>query len=394
MNTVEDLCGVSGPGNGPGGRGCNLFNPGVFNPGGRVPVYALYEAGRPGYRTDYDNFAPNVGVAWQPQVQSGWLRASARRPESRDAAGELRRGLQQRRAVLLQGRLQRQPGQHGVDDPFGDERAVPARAARADVAGAAARAEPPWRVPGIPTEPDLPDGGQLQQRRQSVRPGLPNATGPVVLVRAAAGARPAHGGRSPLRRHAARRRRDHGELERPAMFTSNGFLDEFRLAQQNLQVAIAQGCGQTGRPACSFAYQGPGTGTHPLPIYLANFVGAPRAQAGDPARYTGTNWSNTARLDELAARNPNPGGAANALFSNAAFRASLEAAGLPRNFFVLNPDVEQRQHQDQRRFHEIRLTAGQLPPAPVRRIGAGRQLHVRPALRVHARRSAPPAARS
>ena len=65
----------------------------------------------------------------------------------------------------------------------------------------------------------------------------------------------------------------------------------------------------------------------------------PRAQAGDAARYTGTNWTNTARLDELAARNPNPGGAANALYGNATFRANLEAAGLPRNFFVLNPDV-------------------------------------------------------
>jgi hypothetical protein len=122
-------------------------------------------------------------------------------------------------------------------------------------------------------------------------------------------------------------------------FTSNGFLDEFRLAQQNLQVAIGQGCGQPGRPACSFAYQGPGTGTSPLPIYLANFVGTPASQAADPARYTGTNWTNLARLEELAARNPNPGAAANALFSTAAFRANLVAAGLPRNFFVLNPDV-------------------------------------------------------
>ena len=122
-------------------------------------------------------------------------------------------------------------------------------------------------------------------------------------------------------------------------FTSNGFLDEFRLAQQNLQVAVGQGCGQPNRPACSFAYQGPGTGTHPLPIYLANFNGVGRGLSGEPARYTGANWTNTARLDELAARNPNPGGAVNALYGNAAFRTNLEAAGLPRNLFVLNPDV-------------------------------------------------------
>ena len=132
-------------------------------------------------------------------------------------------------------------------------------------------------------------------------------------------------------------------------FTSNGFLDEFRLAQQNLQVAIAQGCGQPGRPACSFAYQGPGTGTSPLPIYLANFTGMPRGQAGDAARYTGTTGRTPPASSELAPRNPNPGGATNALFADAAFRANMAAAGLPRNLFVLNPDVNNAECHDQRR---------------------------------------------
>ena len=51
-----------------------MFNPGVFNQGGRVPVYELYTAGNKGYDTEYDNFAPNVGIAWQPNVEGGWLR--------------------------------------------------------------------------------------------------------------------------------------------------------------------------------------------------------------------------------------------------------------------------------------------------------------------------------
>src|SRR6185295_12406080 len=38
MNTMQDLCGISGLGSGPGGRECNLFNPGVFNAGGRTPI--------------------------------------------------------------------------------------------------------------------------------------------------------------------------------------------------------------------------------------------------------------------------------------------------------------------------------------------------------------------
>ena len=48
-------------------------------------------------------------------------------------------------------------------------------------------------------------------------------------------------------------------------FTSNGFLDEFRRAQQNLQSHIAAGCGQAGGPACSFAYRGAGRIPSDLP---------------------------------------------------------------------------------------------------------------------------------
>ncbi len=52
----------------------------------------------------------------------------------------------------------------------------------------------------------------------------------------------------------------------------NGFLDEFKLAQANLRAHVAAGCGTSGSPACSFAYRGPGTGTSPLPTYLAYFA--------------------------------------------------------------------------------------------------------------------------
>jgi hypothetical protein len=89
----------------------------------------------------------------------------------------------------------------------------------------------------------------------------------------------------------------------------------------------------------TFAYTG-AAGTSPLPIYLANFVtGIRPGDSADPAKYTGTNWTNTARLAELASRNPNPAGAASTLWGNATFRTNMAAAGYPRNFFVLNPDV-------------------------------------------------------
>ena len=55
-----------------------------------------------------------------------------------------------------------------------------------------------------------------------------------------------------------------------------------------------------GSRANSFAYFGPGTGTSPLPIYLANFNGRSRTLAGDPSQYTGTNWTNATQVAQLS----------------------------------------------------------------------------------------------
>src|SRR5262249_49357527 len=86
----------------------------------------------------------------------------------------------------------------------------------------------------------------------------------------------------------------------------NGFLDEFKLAQANLAANVGAGCGPSATP-CSFAYKGPGTGTSPLPIYLAYITGTPTAQAGDPSKYTGTSWTNSTFLNELDPYKPAPG---------------------------------------------------------------------------------------
>ena len=63
--------------------------------------------------------------------------------------------------------------------------------------------------------------------------------------------------------------------------TTNGFLNEFRQAQANLQANIAAGRGAT------FAYMGAGSGTNPLPIFLAHFNAQNAANAGNAAVYTG-----------------------------------------------------------------------------------------------------------
>jgi hypothetical protein len=338
MNTFADLCGVSGPGNGPQGRGCNLFNPGVFNAGGKVPTYQQYAGGQPGYGTAYDNFAPNVGVAWQPSVRDGWLRTLLGDPDQATVRASY-------------GVAYNSDGLSFFRDVYNANPGSTVSTTRSAASTQFPLVPPGQRWPvllretdrlgpsaGLPTEPIYPmainfnNGVNLLDPQfrtpltRSYSVGLQRSLGSLMALEV---------------RYVGTRLVDGtiNENWNARNFTSNGFLDEFKLAQQNLQVAIGQGCGQAGRPACSFAYQGPGTGTHPLPIYLANFNGTPRAQAGEASRYTGTNWTNTARLDELAARNPSPQNAVNSLYGNATFRTNLEAAGLPRNFFVLNPDA-------------------------------------------------------
>jgi hypothetical protein len=74
--------------------------------------------------------------------------------------------------------------------------------------------------------------------------------------------------------------------------------------------------------------------------------------SGDPTKYAGSNWTNPNILAFLAIRNPNPFAFAclsaagcstttrqNGFIGNPTFRANALAAGLPANFFIVNPDA-------------------------------------------------------
>jgi hypothetical protein len=123
------------------------------------------------------------------------------------------------------------------------------------------------------------------------------------------------------------------DLNEPTIL-ENGFLEEFRRAQANLQANLASGRGAT------FAYFGEGTGTSPLPTYLAYFSGVPAALSGDPARYTSSNFRSATYYNALAAQSPDPFLAAQRLYDfSAVSRGNAVAAGLPANFFVANPNL-------------------------------------------------------
>jgi hypothetical protein len=117
----------------------------------------------------------------------------------------------------------------------------------------------------------------------------------------------------------------------------NGFFNEFKLAQQNLLANVAANRGYT------FAYMGPNTGTAPLPILLANFSGVPAAQASDPTKYTSSYFKSATYYKPLYTWAPNPVSLATSLIGDASdsrgFMANRAKAGLPANFFQVNPGV-------------------------------------------------------
>jgi hypothetical protein len=87
----------------------------------------------------------------------------------------------------------------------------------------------------------------------------------------------------------------------------NGVYNEFKLAQQNLLANIAAGRG------AQFRYQGPGTGTSPLPITFGTFQGVSSAGAGGCATIAACNalygssfFANTTIVASLNPLNPVP----------------------------------------------------------------------------------------
>ena len=91
--------------------------------------------------------------------------------------------------------------------------------------------------------------------------------------------------------------------------------------------------------ARTFAYFGPGTGTNPLPLFQAYFQGDSCALVGDASRYTSSNYTSTTFVNPLSRFEGNPLGMPSSLNGDASRRNNALTAGLPRNFFVANPDT-------------------------------------------------------
>ena len=320
--TLEDLCGPSGVN--ADGDGCNLFQPGVM-PGKAVSQFYQLEEGKNAYNTDWDNFAPNVGFAWTPAPRDGFL--GALMSEEFVVRGGWARAFSREGMGVFTGQYSSNPG--GTLTTTRNEtnnNILPA----GSPGFVLLRNEGDLQAPGFPERPSYPMTDLVSQ---DIRLFDPNIQVPYADSWSV-------GFQRKLSTNMAVEVRYVGTLSDSAWTSrnfnetniyENGFLDEYRLAQQNLQANITAGRGAT------FAYTG-APGTVPLPIMIQWLSGRPASAAGTTTNYTGAFWTNTTLVNNLAIRNPNPQGMAGSFVSTAAIRANGATAGAPANFFIANPN--------------------------------------------------------
>jgi hypothetical protein len=329
--SMASVCGVSGVGDGGTYSKCQFANPGART--GVTPEFVQLTSGTKGYETDWNNVSPNVSVAWRPNVQDGWLRGLLGDPEQ----ATVRAGYSVAYA---------REGMSTFTGVFGPNQGSTITLTRNESTGLVPPGES-WPV--LLREPS-----RLGQRPFNENPTYPipvqpnradslRSFAPDIQI-ASAHTWTVSFQRSITKdmavdvRYVGTRGMDQWSTlnynERD--IEGNGFINEFRSAVANLQANNNSGVASR---VGSFAYFGPGTGTAPLPVYLAYLNG--RTNASDPTAYTGGSqtWTNSAITEDLAHVAPDPFASATDLDGNLTRRNQALAAGVPANFFVVNPAV-------------------------------------------------------
>jgi hypothetical protein len=306
-----------------------LFKPG--SSGGQATQYAQYQGGDPAYNLDYKDFAPSFGFAWTPKAGSGLLKHIL----GGEGQSVFRGGFS-----IAYNRY----GMPSYSGTFTSNPGITIDASRSQNLGNL--------VSGTGT-----DTWPLLFRNTGRLSPAPFAASPVYPLQASVSSSVNAFDpniRTPytmswtfglqreltkdmvveVRYVADRNRRPWNTFALDSVnIVENGFLSEFNLAMANLQANIAAARGS------NFKYYGANTGTSPLPTTLAYFSGLPSSQASDPSKYTSSNFSSSTYTAYLALTNPNPTSFASSLYGVAAQRTNALAAGLPANFFLVNPTV-------------------------------------------------------
>jgi hypothetical protein len=353
--TMTSICGRSGLGNGDAYSRCNFFS--YNTPATPTPEYILLEEGSEGYKTDWNNVAPSGSIAWRPDVQDGFLRTLLGDPNQ----ATVRAGYSES--------YERQ-GLTRFTDLYGGNRGNSISLTRDANTGL---------VPPGQSWPVL----LSQKDRLGTATFNPDPTYPILVRANRADSVNAFapdieiarvrnwmvGFARSLSRDMAFEIRyvgNRGDNEwqsinyncltsnnnnctaiRGENLVANGFMDEFKLAMRNLAANNASG---VANRAGSFAYFGQGTGTSPLPIYLAYLNGS--RDTNNPAAYSNAanTWANATIAGRLAGPNPNPNAAAVDLDGNLTRRTQAQALGYAANFFIVNPDVASANVTDSGQF--------------------------------------------
>jgi hypothetical protein len=327
--TLADLCGVSGVN---ASTTCNLFQAGVQP--GKHPEFINFGKGQRAYNVDYDNIAPSIGAAWTPGPRGGLLghlmgtdgefvvRGGYTRAFSRNGMNDFSGVYNANPGVRLSSSADRTVGLNTLDDGGG----LPVLFRQTSRLGPAPfPSRPVYPMTDVVTENiNLFDPDIQVPYADTWTAGIQRALTRNMAIEV---------------RYVGTRSRDNWQSLNfnETNIIENGFLNEFRQAQANLQANLAAGRGAT------FAYTGE-PGTAPLPIMLAYFNGRGASQAGAPASYSGGNWASQTFLAFLARHNPNPfdmvaNDDETGLLDSGTFRRNAQTAGLPANFFVANPDL-------------------------------------------------------
>jgi hypothetical protein len=336
--TMASVCGMSGQGDGGLYSKCNFNNPKAS--GGAVPEFIQLTKGTNGYKTDLNNFAPSASIAWRPDVQSGFMRTILGDPNQatiRAGYSEAydRQGLTTFTSLYGNNRggtisLNR-TANTGLVGPGESWPVLLSQTSR--LIPQAFNPDPTYPIPVGANRADrldafAPDIKIARVRNWTVGFARSISKDTAVEIRYV-------GNRGDNQWSSINYNGNSDSRIRGDQLIANGFLNEFKLAMGNLAANNAAGGSRVG----SFAYFGSGTGTSPLPIYLAYLNGS--ADFNNPAAYANaaTTWANSSLAVRMAPSNPNPNASAFDLDNTLTRRNQAQAIGYTRNFFVLNPDA-------------------------------------------------------
>jgi hypothetical protein len=324
---------------GPYGQNPDGYCKGLYQVGGdstigkQVPEFNELTKGTHGYKVDYKQFSPNIGIAWRPNVQSGFLRTILGDPEQATLRAGFSIGFNQ--PPVGTGVYGNNPGRSisatrnnngsnyllvGPGETWPVLFTETSRLGPPPGIDTLSPAYPILAVPG--NSLNLYDPNLKTPYTKSYSVGLQRAVGQNMAVEVR------YVGTQSLRNWGVEDWNDFNIYE-------SGFLEEFKKAQSNLRATVAAGlCASSA--TCTFGYRGPGTGTVPLPIYLGYLNGS--KDVNNPAAYTATNFTNTTFIGRLNMFQPQVNNAAADLHTTARLNNGL-LAGFPANFWRMNPTV-------------------------------------------------------